>query len=142
MLTDECTIFTGLLDKKGYGIVRINGKNVFVHRLAYMLAHGEWPRICRHTCDVPACINPGHLLDGSKGDNNRDTVAHGRHVNASKTHCKHGHEFTPENTYVAPGQPNKRYCRACTRINGRNAKARKRLGIQVHPDAPAVQSNS
>jgi hypothetical protein len=27
------------------------------------------------------------------------------------THCKRGHEFTPENTYVSPG--GKRSCRTC-----------------------------
>lgn len=28
-----------------------------------------------------------------------------------KTHCKHGHEFTPDNTYISP--QGIRYCRAC-----------------------------
>lgn len=133
-MTPDCIIFKGLLDKKGYGVVRINNKNVFVHRLAYLLAHGVWPRVCRHTCDEPACINPDHLLDGSLGDNNRDTVEHGRNLNANKTHCKYGHEFTEENTYVAPGQPNKRYCRSCVRRNNRNRKLRVKLGIEIHPD--------
>jgi len=30
--------------------------------------------------------------------------------NARKTHCAHGHEFTPENTWVHHG---KRHCRTC-----------------------------
>lgn len=33
--------------------------------------------------------------------------------NASKTHCKHGHEFTPENTHISPH--GRRICRACKR---------------------------
>lgn len=32
------------------------------------------------------------------------------------THCKHGHEWTPENTRYAGGY---RRCRACTRESGR-----------------------
>jgi hypothetical protein len=31
----------------------------------------------------------------------------------SKTHCKQGHPFTPENTYVPPSRPNERHCRIC-----------------------------
>lgn len=35
------------------------------------------------------------------------------------THCKHGHEFTPENTYLRPGM---RECRSCRRKRMREAK--------------------
>jgi len=36
------------------------------------------------------------------------------HVNARKTHCKNGHEFTPENTYVSHTRgPPMRQCRQC-----------------------------
>lgn len=33
-----------------------------------------------------------------------------------RTHCKHGHEFTPANTYIKPAEPGSRYCRECSRI--------------------------
>lgn len=32
--------------------------------------------------------------------------------NASKTHCKNNHEFTPENTYVHDGRRNCKKCRS------------------------------
>lgn len=35
-----------------------------------------------------------------------------------KTHCKHGHEFTPENTRYYHGNRG-RTCAECTRVNGR-----------------------
>jgi hypothetical protein len=35
------------------------------------------------------------------------------HNNARKTHCKRGHPFTPENTYMS--SDGKRRCRACIR---------------------------
>lgn len=35
-----------------------------------------------------------------------------------KTHCKHGHEFTTENTYTCP-KDGKRACRECGRLNTR-----------------------
>lgn len=34
-----------------------------------------------------------------------------------KTHCKHGHEYTPENTYFHNG--GKRHCGECARIRSR-----------------------
>ena len=49
-----------------------------------------------------------------------------------KTHCKRGHEYTPENTYVEPGAGHRR-CRTCRRMEaGRQPKAvaqKKRQGI-------------
>lgn len=41
-------------------------------------------------------------------------------VNTGKTHCKHGHELTPANTYVRPN--GSRECRTCKR--GHAAAAR------------------
>ncbi len=38
--------------------------------------------------------------------------------NRNKTHCKNGHEFTPENTYIRKGL-NHRACNTCRRISQR-----------------------
>ena len=35
-----------------------------------------------------------------------------------KTHCKYGHEFTPENTWIHP-RKGWRWCRTCIRIAGK-----------------------
>lgn len=32
-----------------------------------------------------------------------------------RTHCPHGHEYTPENTYIGKGKPNDKRCAACAR---------------------------
>lgn len=41
-----------------------------------------------------------------------------------KTHCKHGHEYTPENTYYQPC--GKRYCAECKRVKSRDAMRMRR----------------
>lgn len=41
------------------------------------------------------------------------------------THCTHGHEFTPENTYVRPDGTG-RQCRACARRRDAEKRARRR----------------
>jgi WhiB family transcriptional regulator, redox-sensing transcriptional regulator len=43
----------------------------------------------------------------------RSRQAPTRHPQASKTHCKHGHRFTAENTYYTPD--GHRRCRTCLR---------------------------
>jgi hypothetical protein len=38
-----------------------------------------------------------------------------------RTHCKHGHVLTPENTYISPNKSKRRYvqtvCRTCTGVS-------------------------
>ena len=69
--------------------------------------NGKHPRFCKKTCF------------GSFAGNNYGFVAHPENSNRGqhwivKTHCKHGHPFNEENTYVVPGT-NNRHCRACDR---------------------------
>lgn len=48
---------------------------------------------------------------GTRSENVLDQVSHGVHNNASRTHCKNGHEFTSENT-LRRGTHGRR-CRTC-----------------------------
>lgn len=58
-----------------------------------------------------------NLKYGTSSQNKLDTVAHGHHHNANKTHCRHGHAFDPANTlHAPPGKPTHRQCRACARL--------------------------
>jgi hypothetical protein len=84
------------------------------HKLMYMLAVGPVPAgMCvMHKCDNAPCCNPDHLKLGTRAENNQDMHRKGRsnYSKARKTHCIHGHEFTPENTKVYGGF---RKCQQC-----------------------------
>jgi hypothetical protein len=79
--TETCWLWTGGKDPNGYGVVRIEGKARSTHRLAYEEIKGPVPKglVIMHTCDVPYCVNPSHLVAGTYAENSRDMVEKGRH---------------------------------------------------------------
>ncbi|MFA7238188.1 MAG: HNH endonuclease [Phycisphaeraceae bacterium] len=75
-----CWEWTGYLNEKGYGRLRIQGRHLYAHRLSYELFCGpltDEQMVC-HKCDNPMCCNPEHLFLGTRGDNIRDAKAKGR----------------------------------------------------------------
>lgn len=80
----ECWVWGLRKDKDGYGMFEKNKRDIRAHRFSYYLFHGHWPRICRHICDTPSCVNPHHLLDGTQADNNKDMVDRGRSLKGSR----------------------------------------------------------
>lgn len=66
----------------GYGYIKINRKTRLVHRASYEAFKGLIPDALqiRHTCDVPCCINPDHLLVGTQKENMGDMISRGRKV--------------------------------------------------------------
>jgi hypothetical protein len=68
-----CLLWTGYTHE-GRGFFSVNGKPKMAHRVSYTLAKGEIPegQCVRHTCDVPLCVNPEHLLLGTHQDNMTD----------------------------------------------------------------------
>lgn len=74
-------------DKDGYGstVRHISGERKYVrmHRAMFFDVHGYWPRVVRHTCDNPRCINPHHLVPGTVADNNRDRATRGRNADVN-----------------------------------------------------------
>jgi hypothetical protein len=90
------------------------------------LCHTSAPD-CRQgrRCQHRACCNPAHLEPVTSRENTlrgSSVVA----LNAAKTHCQRGHEFTPENTYPAQARPGVigRGCRTCRREYMRLRRAR------------------
>ena len=60
---DGCLVWTGSLNKKGYGHIRVDGTMVRAHRYAWQREHGEIPegKIIDHNCHNRACVNIDHL---------------------------------------------------------------------------------
>ena len=126
---DGCWLWTGGLDKMGYGQfhTQSDGKrrNHRAHRYGYELLVGPIPGGVEpdHLCRVHACVNPGHLdlvthrVNVQRGDAGK--------AKAARTHCPRGHEYTPENTGTDSRRPG-RVCVACRRELGRERGRRYR----------------
>ena len=75
-----CAVWTGCTNKGGYGLFSVDGRSEGAHRVAWLIEHGRWPDPCAlHRCDHRPCVRASHLFEGTKGDNNRDAGAKGRH---------------------------------------------------------------
>jgi len=108
---DGCWNWMAKKSKTGYGRIGVKGdKQDYAHRVAYRLMRGPIPDglTIDHLCRNRGCVNPAHMEVVSSRTNTLRGNSVGA-INARKTHCKHGHEFTPENTYHSRG----RKCRTC-----------------------------
>lgn len=86
--TAECWIWQGQMsNRRGYGRMRICGKNKGAHRISYEIHHGPIKpglMIC-HSCDNPKCVNPHHLFQGTSRDNKLDCTSKMRHAYGDKS---------------------------------------------------------
>lgn len=75
-----CLLWRGPKNVKGYGWVQVGGRRVAIHRMVYQIVNGVLGpnEVVRHTCDTPLCIEPTHLLKGTRGDNVQDMWTRGR----------------------------------------------------------------
>ena len=84
---DECWLWEGDFDKDGYGTFFYHGRNRRAHELALSFTSGE-ARIPEldtcHSCDIPACCNPGHLRFDTQQSNVDDSVKRGRKPRGSQ----------------------------------------------------------
>lgn len=88
-----CWLWTGSVDKNGYGYFKVKNKTHKAHRISYSLFNGnftdEW---VLHRCDNPSCVNPQHLFLGTALTNNLDMIAKGR---AYYPGCSQPNELNP-----------------------------------------------
>lgn len=80
-----CFLWEGTLDAYGYGALRVLGKTIKAHRLAYKLHHGHLSKdiAVLHRCDNRCCVNVEHLFLGTRSDNLKDMWNKGRGVRGS-----------------------------------------------------------
>jgi len=121
LVTETCWLWTGGTTTAGYGLVGRGGRGngmVLAHRVMYESVHGTIPDGLEidHLCRVIRCVNPDHL----------EAVTHqvniNRGITATKTYCKHGHEFTSANTYIKSNGC--RQCRECSLASSRRQRPR------------------
>lgn len=122
-----CWEWTDRIGSRGAGGLRVGGKKgkwVDAYLIAYRTFVGPVPEGLEldHLCRNRKCINFDHLEPVTRRENVRRGVSCIA-VHMHKTHCKNGHEFTPENTY--PKRGIHRACRKCTAAAQRRYQARK-----------------
>ncbi len=131
--TEGCWEWIGYDGPNGYGRVKLVGRNILAHRAVYEALVGTIPEGAEldHLCRNRRCVNPAHLEPVTRRVNVLRGVAPAA-VNAKKTHCIRGHEYTPENTRAGinrAGHPT-RACRTCIRtvLNPRRGPLRRKKG--------------
>lgn len=89
----DCWHWTGRVDGKGYGEIKVAGRYKKAHRLAlFGMADLLNPLYACHRCDNPRCVRPDHLFAGEAIDNVRDMFAKGRDYRSRKAGCSHNPE--------------------------------------------------
>lgn len=116
---DGCWIWTGSLDREGYGRTRWRGRGYNAHRYVWLRLRGPHAEGLEldHLCRVRACCNPDHL----------EPVTHQVNIDrgskATATTCPSGHEY---DTVVTRGNRTSRGCSTCIAAWSRAYQARKR----------------
>ncbi len=118
--TETCWIWTGCLNRDGYGHLSPSAweGHCGAHRFSYEIHKGKIPDGLQidHLCRVKNCVNPEHL----EAVTQRENVIRGLSATVHKSfwdginHCKRGHEFTEENTYITTS--GRRMCRPCRKL--------------------------
>lgn len=117
-----CWLWQGSVFASGYGQIRVGGRQGKLRRV-HVVAYEEWIGPVPEgleldhyrfpaACAGPLCTNPEHVRPETHRTNSLRSSSPWA-INARKTHCGRGHEFTPSNTYIK--RSGTRECRTCKR---------------------------
>lgn len=148
-----CWQMSGWHDRDGYAHFHKSKSQSKAHRISYEFHRGIIPKglTIDHLCKNKGCVNPEHLEIVTFQENARRHKAEGykrwwaalsdaekrlfiersgnkaSQVAAAKklaaTHCRRGHEWKPETTYVSPNSGHKR-CNVCFAEVQKRARAK------------------
>lgn len=135
--TDSCWVWTDSKSSKGYGRMRVDGEYVLAHRLSVAIdgRPASNDLVVDHICRNRLCVRPDHLRSVTVKVNDHENSVSIVARLANRTHCNHGHEFSPENTYYAKvSKKNRTYrvCRTCYRARRNARNHRKSLMKREH----------
>jgi hypothetical protein len=114
VMPSGCWEWMGSRNEQGYGRMKVGGRYVSAHRIAYELFVGPIPDGLEpdHLCRNHACVNPSHLEPVT----HRENVLRGASPSAQQarqTHCKRGHPLSGTNLVVRCDGA--RICKTCRR---------------------------
>lgn len=84
-----CWLWAGSWNSDDYGQIMVNREYHRAHVLSFVIHFGQVAPglMVLHRCDVPPCVNPGHLYAGTNIDNMRDMVSRGRVRRGKRNHA-------------------------------------------------------
>lgn len=118
-----CWEWQGSKDTSGYGRFHTLKNEHYAHRASYrLLVDDDIPADLEidHACRNRACVSPMHLRLVTRQENLQ-------YRDKAVTHCKYGHEFTPENTNIRKG--GYRICKKCRYRRIKEWRARQREAL-------------
>lgn len=104
----DCWLWTGKVDKDGYGYTHLPRQTTRKAHVVSWLIHGRALPVgmeLHHRCRIRRCVNPDHCEPLTKTNHTS--------IRQNKTACPNGHAFTAENVYVNP--TGAKVCRKCYR---------------------------
>jgi len=87
---DSCWAWNGAL-VRGYGVINIDGKTEYVHRVVFAASGRKFNRSLTldHICRNPRCVNPDHLEPVTRSENARRM-----NLSQPRDRCRKGHLYS------------------------------------------------